>query len=137
MWHRRLLNSHINLNVAGNEIGDGDDLDVPLGLNMLEFQPRPLWNEDIANAEYIRNNLIRHLQRAKLYRELGETVLDIRWISTQGVTEGVFRLKNDFDILQRAVEEKYVNARILEPALTCGMALVKMVSEALVSQLFG
>lgn len=99
MWHRRLLNSHINLNVAGNEIGDGDDLDVPLGLNMLEFQPRPLWNEDIANAEYIRNNLTRHLQRAKLYRELGETVLDIRWISTQGVTEGVFRLKNDFDIL--------------------------------------
>lgn len=34
--HRRLLNGHMNLNSALNEVGDGDDPNGALGLNMLE-----------------------------------------------------------------------------------------------------
>lgn len=80
-WHRRLPHSHIPpRDCAGTSTTD--DL-IP---KMLEHIPRRWWKNDIANKEYIRRNLCRHLQEGDLGLELGAVVLDLRWMHAQAHT---------------------------------------------------
>lgn len=64
----------MTLGAVLNETGPTDDVGDHLGLNMLEYTPRPWWQEDCPNKEYIRKHLSRHLHCAGLNLELGATI---------------------------------------------------------------
>lgn len=74
-WHRRLLKGH--LTVDGIVIFKNCNT---LGLNMLEYTPRPWWRDDICNSAYLRRNVCRHLSGASLLLELGALVHNLLWI---------------------------------------------------------
>lgn len=132
-WHRRLLNNHMSRVVSLKETGTEDGVDVPLGLNMLEYTPRHWWHEGIANQEYIRKHLSHHLRRAGLYLELGATLLDIRWISAQGFAGGVLALKNDFGHLQAAVDENPMSIETDDTLVPSAREAVKLIAELVVA----
>lgn len=100
---------------CGNEIDSGDEVGVPFSLKVLEYNPRQWWREDVANKEYILKHLSRHLQAAGLDFELGAITFDLRWIHAQALASRHLGLKNDFGILERAVQEKYTSGGTVDP----------------------
>lgn len=133
-WHRRLLDGHIPPNTFLDEDGGSLEDNVALGLNMLEYEPRPWWKNDIANPVYFRKNPSKDLRGARLDIELGATVLDLRWIDAQALAGGVLGLMNDFDNLEEAVKFRAVPEVPLEPSATNVLDTLKYISEELVSQ---
>lgn len=105
---RRLLNGHMIRNASLTESDTGDDVEGPLGLKMLEYEPRPWWKDEVHNKCYIRKHLSRHLRCAGLDLELGATMLDLRWMSAQGCAGGVLDLRNDLDILKKVVDHRHL-----------------------------
>lgn len=96
--------------------GSAPCIDGPLSLNMFDCTPRPWWKQDCPNKEYMHKHLSRHLRRAGLLRELGSTILDLRWISAQGRAGGILGLKNDLCVLESATTEEVVKAPIMRIA---------------------
>lgn len=124
-WHRRWLNGHIAL----NETDSSHDVDSPLGLNMLEYVPRQWWKDDVQNKSYVLKHLSRHLRSGGLDLELGATMLDLRWIRAQGRIGGVLDLRNDFNILERVVEQRF--AAPAGPSVPRVSALVRLIADSI------
>lgn len=134
LWHRRSLDGHMTGSPSWTGSDSEDHLDCRLSLNMLECKSRPWWRDDTANKEYILQHLSRHLRGAGLDVELGATVLDIRWISAQGLQGGAVGLKTDFDILQTVIEAFNTPARTLDPISPAMVAPVKTISKIIVAR---
>lgn len=98
--HRRLLEGHLSIEAPVFSENNG-----PLGMNMLEYAPRPWWRDDIANVVYVLENLCRRLSFAGLLLELGAFMLDLRWISAQGRSGGSLGIKRDYQFLRKALLE--------------------------------
>lgn len=124
-WHQRLLSGHLPLDPLLNETVEGRD--SALGVNMLHHTPRPWWTEDIANKEYVRKHISRHLRSAGLNLELGSTVLDIRWLCAQGQAGGALDLLNDLDVLRAScadISQEVVPVKLLAQLITSMASLL-------------
>lgn len=79
-WHRRLLDGHMAQKSHLKSTTAALDCDEAVNFYRLAHKSRPWWSDDVLNKEYIRKYLSRHLHRAGLCIELGETLFDLRWI---------------------------------------------------------
>lgn len=103
-WHRRLLNGHLSEDICTANNDEGS-----LSMKMLDYTPRPWWENGIPNSLYIRRNLSRHLSCSCLQLELGSVVLDIHWINAQACTGGILGVMNDYSVLESVLSESGVN----------------------------
>lgn len=131
-----MLHGHVKSNSSSNEsstidVDEGDE-DVGLGFQILEYEPRHWWRDDVPNCQYIRKHVSRHLRGAGFDLELGATVLDLRWICTQGPIGGVLGLKNDLDILQAVLEDNLESTAAHHPIVP-----VKIISDLVVASAAG
>lgn len=152
VWHRRLLDGLAEKDLGENAPAPASNFgNGTLDVNVFADTPRPWWKDDgnpgseVENRDYIRGNVMKHLQSAGFEIEMAATVLDLRWMLLQVQIGGMLALRSDFQTVQDSfTDERSSGARdsmkyillVLEENASIFQKGIRVLSFVLFSNLF-